>query len=82
MDATYSEAAQYNHPPTYPLSVLCSAMDGASVGTDTLGRVYAGVVAYMGNHTCYDMDLYNRPTETHVGWNWQVWLSQFYITRP
>lgn len=72
LDSLYSEAAQYNHPSTYPLSVLCSAIDGASVGTDTLGRVYAGVVAYMGNHSCYDMDFYNRPTETHEGWNWQT----------
>ncbi|KAK7839183.1 lysosomal pro-x carboxypeptidase [Quercus suber] len=72
LDSIYSDAAQYNHPPTYPLSVLCSAIDGASVGTDTLGRIYAGVVAYMGNHTCYDMNEFNRPTKTLDGWSWQT----------
>nr|POF18275.1 lysosomal pro-x carboxypeptidase [Quercus suber] len=67
----YSDAAQYNHPPSYPLSILCNAIDGASVGTDTVGRIYAGVVAYMGNHACYDVNVFKRPTETSEGWNWQ-----------
>uniref|UniRef100_A0A7N2M9P5 Lysosomal Pro-X carboxypeptidase n=1 Tax=Quercus lobata TaxID=97700 RepID=A0A7N2M9P5_QUELO len=68
----YSDAAQYNHPPSYPLSILCNAIDGASVGTDTVGRIYAGVVAYMGNHSCYDVNVFKRPTETSEGWNWQT----------
>ncbi|KAF3976341.1 hypothetical protein CMV_000472 [Castanea mollissima] len=68
----YSDAAQYNQPPSYPLSILCNAIDGASVGTDTLGRIYAGVVAYMGNHSCYDVNVFKRPTETSEGWNWQT----------
>ncbi|KAK7833484.1 lysosomal pro-x carboxypeptidase [Quercus suber] len=68
----YSDAAQYNHPPSYPLSILCNAIDGASVGTDTVGRIYAGVVAYMGNHACYDVNVFKRPTETSEGWNWQT----------
>ncbi len=72
LESIYAEAAQYNEPPTYPVNVICSAIDGASVGTDTLGRVYAGVVAYLENRTCYDMNEFNQPTETNQGWRWQV----------
>ncbi|KAG6678984.1 hypothetical protein I3843_14G106500 [Carya illinoinensis] len=53
--------------------VLCSAIDGASVGTDTLGRIYAGVVAYMGHRSCYDMNEFKNATDqTNEGWRWQT----------
>nr|WAU86919.1 birch protein [Betula platyphylla] len=67
-----TEAAQYNSPPTYPVSAICSAIDGATVGTDTLGRIYAGVVAYKQSQSCYDTNEYNYPTETNEGWGWQT----------
>ncbi|KAK8582235.1 hypothetical protein V6N13_145217 [Hibiscus sabdariffa] len=73
LDSIYSEVAQYDHPPTYPLNIVCRGIDGAPKGTDTLGRIFAGVVAYMGNKSCYDMDEFNHPTdETYIGWRWQT----------
>ncbi|KAK9280231.1 hypothetical protein L1049_013918 [Liquidambar formosana] len=66
----YSDAAQYNHPPNYPVTVVCRGIDGASEGTDILGRIYAGIVSYGGNRSCYNT--INFPTETSVGWRWQT----------
>ena len=72
MDSIYSEVAQYDHPPNYPLSIVCGGIDGAPKGIDILGRIFAGVVAYMGNKSCYDMNEFNHPDETYMGWKWQV----------
>jgi hypothetical protein len=71
LDSIITSAAQYNHPPEYPVSVICRAIDGAAVGNDTLGQIYAGVVAYKGDRSCYDVNEYNYPTETNEGWKWQ-----------
>ncbi|XP_059663789.1 uncharacterized protein LOC132309501 [Cornus florida] len=66
----YQRAAQYNHPPKYPVTVICGAIDTAPKGTDILGRIFAGVVANNNNQTCYD----TRPnaSQTNVGYNWQT----------
>lgn len=74
LDSLYSVAAQYNEPPDYPVSKICRAIDGASNGTDVLGRIVAGVVAaFAGNNvSCYDLGYFDRPTETRVGWEWQT----------
>ncbi|KAK9280470.1 hypothetical protein L1049_014162 [Liquidambar formosana] len=73
LDSIYTSAAQYNHPPTYPVTVVCGGIDGAAEGTDILSRIYAGVVAYMGNSSCYNTDAFNDPNdETTVGWRWQT----------
>ncbi|KAE8037534.1 hypothetical protein FH972_010116 [Carpinus fangiana] len=71
LDSIITSAAQYNHPPEYPVSVICRAIDGAAVGNDTLGQIYAGVVADKGNQSCYDVNEFNYPTETNEGWKWQ-----------
>lgn len=68
----YSSAAQYNEPPTYPVTRVCNGIDKAPKGTDILGRIFAGVVSYKGNRSCYDTLQYAQPTETNVGWHWQV----------
>ncbi|CAA3032260.1 lysosomal Pro-X carboxypeptidase [Olea europaea subsp. europaea] len=72
LDTMYSEAAQYNEPPDYPVTMICSGIDGAPNGTDILGRIFAGVVAYKMNMSCYDTNEYNYPSETSVGWKWQT----------
>ncbi|KAK8628962.1 hypothetical protein V6N13_077823 [Hibiscus sabdariffa] len=73
LDSIYSDAAQYDHPHTYPLSIVCGGINGAPKGTDILSRIFAGVVAYMGNKSCYDMNEFKRPTdETYIGWKWQT----------
>ena len=68
----YSIAAQYNKPPRYPVTVVCGGIDGAPKGTDILDRVFAGLVAYRGNKTCYDPEEFISSSETRLGWSWQV----------
>ncbi|PIN14808.1 Lysosomal Pro-Xaa carboxypeptidase, partial [Handroanthus impetiginosus] len=38
LDSMYSSAAQYNHPPNYPVTMVCRGVDGAPKGTDIIGR--------------------------------------------
>ncbi|XVF69051.1 hypothetical protein PTKIN_Ptkin11bG0050200 [Pterospermum kingtungense] len=72
LDSLYSEVAQYDHPPDYPLSIVCGGIDGAPKGSDILDRIFAGVVAYMREKPCYDMNEFNYPNdETYKAWNWQ-----------
>ncbi|XP_028777198.1 lysosomal Pro-X carboxypeptidase-like [Neltuma alba] len=75
LEDMYARAAQYNHPPLYPVSGICGAIDGASSGSDILSKIYEGVVAYYkykGNDSCK----FNGPAnaiekETAEGWGWQ-----------
>ena len=67
----YAYAAQYNDPLDYPVSMVCGGIDGAAFGIDIISKIFAGVVAYEGNMSCY----VNPPTietEITVGWRWQV----------
>lgn len=69
LDSIYSEVAQYDYPPEYPVTTVCGGIDRASaVGNDILGQIFAGVVAYMGNNSCYDMTMFATPND----WRWQV----------
>lgn len=73
----YASAAQYNSPPTYPVTSICDAINGASSGSGILGKIAAGLFAYMGNLTCYINEPTTAPettsgSETDVGWTWQV----------
>lgn len=78
LDEIYSTAAQYNSPPRYPVTMVCGGIDGAPKGTDILGRIFAGLFAYRGNTTCYDTTEFNIPTQTQLGWSWQVsFISTF-----
>ncbi|KAJ0042053.1 hypothetical protein Pint_18371 [Pistacia integerrima] len=67
----YATAAQYNQPPRYPVSMVCGGIDGAPSQTDILGKIFAGVVAYKGNRSCYINAPMNE-SETDVGWQWQT----------
>ena len=62
------------------MSDMCRAIDGAANGTDTLGRIYAGVVAYKQNHSCHDVNEFSAPSETNDGWGWQVYSFLSYYT--
>jgi len=68
----YEGAAQYDLPPTYPVSVICNAIDRANTTENgILGKVFAGVIAYNTNSACY----VNPPTaisQSSLGWGWQV----------
>ncbi|KAK4255178.1 hypothetical protein QN277_008207 [Acacia crassicarpa] len=74
LEEMYTHAAQYSDPPLYPVSVICSGIDGASSSgsDDILSKIQEGVVAYLGNDSCK----FNGPTnaieeETLEGWEWQ-----------
>ncbi|XP_052181871.1 uncharacterized protein LOC127794661 [Diospyros lotus] len=71
LDSVYSTAAQYNHPPNYPVTQICGGIDGAPKGSHLLSKIFAGLVAYKGKKPCYDTDQYNYPTETNIGYGWQ-----------
>lgn len=80
----YAGAAQYNHPPRYPVTRICGGIDGASPGSGIISKVAAGVFAYKGNLPCYNIGPRND-TETDVGWRWQVNLSskhQYMSNKP
>ncbi|KAG6682443.1 hypothetical protein I3842_13G141700 [Carya illinoinensis] len=66
----YARVAQYNSPPKYPVTVVCGAIDGAPPEADILDKVFAGVVAYFPNETCY-VNAPRNLSETVVGWAWQ-----------
>ncbi|KAG6682450.1 hypothetical protein I3842_13G142300 [Carya illinoinensis] len=66
----YSQVAQYNSPPHYPVTIVCGGIDGAPPETDILDKVFAGVVAYKGNSKCY-VNAPENISETTVGWRWQ-----------
>ncbi|KAK9279803.1 hypothetical protein L1049_013485 [Liquidambar formosana] len=70
LSLTYTGAAQYNRPPNFQVTMVCRSIDGASEGTDILGRIYAGIVSYRGNRSCYNTT--SSLTEISVGWKWQV----------
>ncbi|KAF7805660.1 lysosomal Pro-X carboxypeptidase-like [Senna tora] len=55
LDSIYTDAAQYNQPPEYPVKVICGAIDAAAKKThNILSQIFEGVVAYMQNSSCYD----------------------------
>ncbi|KAB1227358.1 Lysosomal Pro-X carboxypeptidase [Morella rubra] len=56
LQSMYATAAQYNiNPPKHPrVTTICGGIDGApSPETDILGKIFAGVVAYLGEKPCY-----------------------------
>ncbi|KAK4358643.1 hypothetical protein RND71_020872 [Anisodus tanguticus] len=69
LDTTYAKVAQYNNPPSYPVTVVCGGIDGAPKGSHILDRIFAGIVAHQGNQSCYNTS--NIPNETSLGWEWQ-----------
>ncbi|XP_027084676.1 uncharacterized protein [Coffea arabica] len=68
----FTTAAQYNAPPMYPVAELCSGIDKAPEGTDILGRIFAGVVSFRKDESCYDVLENTIPSETDIGWQWQT----------
>ena len=49
----YAHVAQYNHPPDYPVTIVCSGIDGAPSNASILEKIFAGLVAYRRNSSCY-----------------------------
>ncbi|XP_027927413.1 lysosomal Pro-X carboxypeptidase-like isoform X2 [Vigna unguiculata] len=71
LETMYASAAQYNHPPRYPVTVICGGIDKGSFGNDILSKIYAGVVALRGNTTC-KVNAPSNESETALGWRWQT----------
>ncbi|GAV78034.1 Peptidase_S28 domain-containing protein, partial [Cephalotus follicularis] len=71
LETVYASVAQYNRPPRYPVTVVCGGIDAAPFGTDILSKIFAGVVAYAGNNTCY-VNQPSNTSETSLGWAWQT----------
>ncbi|KAL0007859.1 hypothetical protein SO802_009361 [Lithocarpus litseifolius] len=75
LNSLYSVAAQYDSPPDYPVDTVCRGIDGGANGTDILGRIFSGVVAYYVSYgeskKCYDLGEFFS-TETLDGWDWQT----------
>lgn len=67
----YTVATQYDMPPKYPVNQVCNGIDGASQGTDTLARIFSGIVASRGKKSCYNLGEFFSD-ETLNGWGWQV----------
>ncbi|KAF5727494.1 Serine carboxypeptidase S28 family protein [Tripterygium wilfordii] len=73
LDSIYADAAQYNEPPINRVRIVCGGIDGAYKRTGILGQIFAGVVAYMGNRSCYDMNEFNEDTSDQSRrWRWQT----------
>ncbi|KAM7496845.1 hypothetical protein LguiA_021259 [Lonicera macranthoides] len=70
LDTMYSQAAQYNRPPNYPVSVVCKGIDGAPKGSDIIDKIISGIVAYGGNTSCRDIRDYQ--SQITIGWAWQT----------
>ncbi|KAI8524206.1 hypothetical protein RHMOL_Rhmol13G0132100 [Rhododendron molle] len=74
---TYAGAAQYDMPPSYPVTQICGGIDGAK-GNDVLGKIYAGLVAYYGNQTCFVNQIDGTTPSADdsdvadLGWGWQA----------
>ncbi|KAH9704176.1 prolylcarboxypeptidase-like protein [Citrus sinensis] len=61
LESMYTSAAQYDDPQEYPVNKACNGIDGASEGTDTLGRIFSGIVALRGESSCYDVLMNSSP---------------------
>ncbi|XP_028808144.1 lysosomal Pro-X carboxypeptidase-like [Neltuma alba] len=73
LDSVYAEAAQYDHPASYPVKAICGAIDAAAKKTNNiLDQIFEGVVAFMKNKSCYDLNIFNYPSQTNMGWRWQT----------
>jgi lysosomal Pro-X carboxypeptidase len=71
LEDMYVSAAQYNMPPEYPVNMICNAIDQASHGHNIIDRIYSGVVAFYGNHTCH---IHHSTSKKDDGWGWQVYI--------
>ena len=68
----YTGAAQYDDPQEYPVNKACEGIDGASEGTDTLGRIFSGIVALRWENSCHDVDEFLSDETLVSSWGWQV----------
>lgn len=81
----YDNAAQYDAPPNYPVSMLCKAVDGAPKNADIVDKIFAGfeqVAPFDQKKNCYQLPGSDDQSqlapdaalafETVIGWTWQT----------
>ncbi|XP_013713065.2 lysosomal Pro-X carboxypeptidase-like [Brassica napus] len=72
LDSIYAESVQFNGNPGDWVATLCNAIDNPPNRKNyVLDRIFAGVVAYFGNQSCYDTDLVIQPSNNAIAWSWQ-----------
>ena len=70
LEYIYLVVAQYDTPPD--VTTVCKGTDGGANGTDILGRIFSGVVAYHGeSRNCYDLNAISS-TDKLTSWDWQA----------
>ncbi|EOA20470.1 hypothetical protein CARUB_v10000782mg [Capsella rubella] len=75
LDSVYAESVQYNRGPSYWVTKVCNAINTNTYPPnskhDLLDQIFAGVVALIGNRTCYDTNMFAQPTNNNIAWRWQ-----------
>ncbi|KAJ0238799.1 Serine carboxypeptidase S28 family protein [Hirschfeldia incana] len=72
LDSIYAESVQFNGNPDDLVAILCNAIDNPQNRKNyILDQIFAGVVAFFGNQSCYDTDLVILPTNNAIAWSWQ-----------
>ncbi|KAL0729490.1 hypothetical protein Bca4012_025583 [Brassica carinata] len=74
LSTIYAEAVQYNRGPSYWVTNVCKAIDNNPPNRKNglLDRIFAGVVALLGNQSCYDTNMFAHPTNNNKAWRWQT----------
>ncbi|KAF6146772.1 hypothetical protein GIB67_007486, partial [Kingdonia uniflora] len=70
LEIMFVAAAQYDHPPNYPVNKYCDAIDGLPNGSDVLSRIYAAFDAGFPSGPCHHMYDFGQPNTS--AWEWQT----------
>ncbi|CAE6115466.1 unnamed protein product [Arabidopsis arenosa] len=71
LDTIYAETVQYNDG--FWVTSVCNAINANSPNRkiDILDRIFAGVVALIGNQSCYNTNYSVHVTNNDMAWRWQ-----------
>ncbi|KAK9187230.1 hypothetical protein WN944_018622 [Citrus x changshan-huyou] len=68
LEYMYTGAAQYDDPQERPVNKACNGIDGALEGTDTLDRIFLGIVDLRGEDSCHDVDEFFSDATLDSSW--------------
>ena len=68
LEYMYTGAAQYDDPQESPVNKACNGIDGALEGTDTLDRIFSGIVDLRGEDSCHDVDEFFSDATLDSSW--------------
>ncbi|KAH9704150.1 prolylcarboxypeptidase-like protein [Citrus sinensis] len=72
LEYMYTGAAQYDDPQESPVNKACNGIDGALEGTDTLDRIFSGIVDLRGEDSCHDVDEFFSDATLDSSWGRQT----------